>query len=326
MLDIPMTERQRAVLVLGAGRSGTSTLTRALQALGVYLGRRFRRPVRKNPRGNYEELNLLRLSKAIRRLVGLRAESVRLLDDGVWQNPELQAYRERVSEVIRREFGDHPIWAFKYGGTGRLLPFWLDLLPRLGIQPMFAFAYRNPMSIARSRSRLDRLRGRPEKNHLEWLAYVVPYFHLIRDYPMVVVDYDRLVAEPRDELRRLGRGLAIELDDAADAGIEAFAHEFVRPDWRHASFSDQDLLDDPAIHPLVKRAAVLLSRLSRDLIVRTDPEFEREWAQIRLEHAELAPILRLIDELQSDLRRARWWDLARPLRIGWNKMPLLRAR
>lgn len=229
---------QRAVLVLGPGRSGTSTLTRGLQALGVFLGTSFRRPVRKNPRGNFEELNLLRLSKKVRRTVGLRAESVRLLDDSVWSSPELERCGAKIAAVIEREFADHPVWAFKYAGNGRLLPFWLDLLPKLGIEPAFAFAYRNPLSVARSRAQLDRLRGRQEKNSLEWLAHVVPFFDRLAPYPTVVVDYDRLIADPERELARLAGGLGIEATERTRESVASFASEFIRTDWRHTQFTD----------------------------------------------------------------------------------------
>ncbi len=317
---------QRAVLVLGPGRSGTSTLTRALAALGVFLGTRFRRPVRKNPRGSFEEVNLLRLSKAVRKEVGLRAESVRLLDDAAWLRPELGRHAESMGQVIAREFAGHPVWAFKYAGNGRLLPFWLELLPKLGIEPAFAFAYRNPLSVARSRARLDRMRGRPEKNNLEWLAHVVPYFHLLEPYPTVVVDYDQMITAPERELTRLADGLGITPTEHTRAATEEFVAEFIRPEWRHTQFTDEDLAADAAIHPLVRRAALALSRLARDEVTMRDEWLCREWAEIRESHRELAPVLRLVDRLQADVRFARWWDLSRPLRIGWNKMPLLRAR
>lgn len=317
---------QRAVLVLGPGRSGTSTLTRGLQALGVFLGTSFRRPVRKNPRGNFEELNLLRLSKKARRAVGLRAESVRLLDDSVWSSPELELCGRKMAAVIEREFAGHPIWAFKYAGNGRLLPFWLDLLSRLGIEPAIAFAYRNPLSVARSRAQLDRMRGRQEKNNLEWLAHVVPFFDLLAPYPTVVVDYDRMVVNPESELARLACGLGIEETDRTRESVASFASEFIRPDWRHSRFTDEDLAADPEAHPLVRRAALLLSGLARDEIRMQDPGLWTEWQAIQRAHRELATVLNLVDRLQDDVRIARWWDLSRPLKLGWNKMPLLRAR
>ncbi|MCC5887086.1 MAG: hypothetical protein JJT88_11695 [Gammaproteobacteria bacterium] len=317
---------QRAVLVLGPGRSGTSTLTRGLQALGVFLGTSFRRPVRKNPRGNFEERHLLDLSKKARSAVGLRAESVRLLDDSVWSSPELERCGRQVAAVIEREFAGHPVWAFKYAGSGRLLPFWLDLLPRLGIEPAFAFAYRNPLSVARSRAQLDRMRGRQEQNNLEWLAHVVPFFNLLAPYPTVVVDYDRMIADPQSQLARLAGGLGIEETEQTRESVAHFATEFIRPDWRHSRFTDEDLAADPETQPLLRRAALLLSRLARDEITMQDPGLWAEWEEIQRAHRELATVLNLVDRLQDDLRTARWWDLSRPLKLGWNKMPLLRAR
>jgi len=315
---------QRAVLVLGAGRSGTSTLTRGLQALGVFIGSSFRRPVRKNPRGNFEEVNLLRQSKAARRAVGLRAESVRLLPASAWHSPKLNPVRERTLRLIEREFSGHGIWAFKYGGMGRILPFWLDVLSDLDIEPSFAFAYRNPLSVARSRGKLDRFRGRVTKNNLEWLANVVPYFDLIRGYPVAVVDYDRLLADPRTQLVRLADHLEIPQTAEVLEDVNAFAAEFVRPDWRHTRFCDADLETAAEIQPLVRRMALLLSHVARDERSLSDPDIWEEIADIQSEHHAMAPLLELVDTLQVDVRRARWWDLTRPLQIAWNKLPLLR--
>lgn len=318
--------RQRAILVLGAGRSGTSTLTRALLSMGVYLGSKFRVRMRKNPRGSFEEVHLLRLSKAVRRELGLRPENVRLIEDAEWQAPGIEKLKDRMSRVIERELGGYPVWGFKYGSNGRILPFWLDLLPRMHIEPSFAFAYRNPLSVARSREKLDRYRGRLEHNNLEWLVNVVPYFRRLRDYPLAVVDYDRLMSRPADQLHRLAGQLQLPIGAETKAGIDAFAGEFLTHDLRHTQFTDDDLEQDDRLHPLVRRAALLLSALARDEVTVEDPGLWQEWHAIETELWSLAPLLRLIDYLQKDLRRARWWDVATPLRKGWNAMPLIGLR
>ena len=320
------TARPQAILVLGPGRSGTSTLTRALDALGVYLGRHFRRPVRKNPRGNQEELHLLKLSKRIRNSVGLRADSVRRIDDSAFDNPRTRALVERLRAAIERYFGDAPLWAFKYAGTGRLLPVWFELLASMNIEPAFVFAYRNPLSVARSRARLDRARGRPEHNNLEWLAHVVPSFNRLEGQRVVVVDYDRLLDDPDRELHRIASGLDLPIDAQTRAGIREFAERFLRADWRHTRFDDADLEADTTLHPLVRDSALLLSRLARDEADLGDASVWDAWRQLDQRHREQAPVLRLVDQLNADNRRGRWWDLRRPLKLAWNKMPLLRVR
>lgn len=320
------TTNQRAILVLGPGRSGTSTLTRGLGALNVYLGTHFRRPVRKNPRGNCEEVHLLRLSKAVRRSVGLRADSVRLLEEGAWESAETRRLQLRMEGAIRKYFGGHPVWAFKYAGNGRILPFWLDLLARMDIEPAFVFAYRNPLSIAPSRAKLNRARGRPEHNNLEWLVNVLPYFDRLRGHRLVVVDYDRLLDDPRRELARVADRLGLPVTESVSANIDTYADRFLRSDWRHTRYSDSDLKADSGLHPLVRQAALLLSALARDEADVNDPAMWRQWQDIQAELKAQDPVLRLVDQVQADARRARWWDLSVPLRHVWNKLPVLRVR
>ena len=282
--------------------------------------------MRKNPRGNQEEVHLLKLSKAVRNSVGLRADSVRLIDESAFDNPRTHALAERMGAAIERHFGGHPIWTFKYAGSGRILPFWLKLLPELDIEPAFVFAYRNPLSVASSRARLDRVRGRPEHNQLEWLANVVPCFNQLRGHDLVVVDYDRLLEDPDGQLRRIAAALDIPVTTSVESGIETFASDFLHADWRHSSFGDADLEADERLNPLVRRAALLLSHLSRDTAALSDPAIWTEWQEIQRLHRDQASTLRLIDQLNTDNRQARWWDLARPLRLVWNKLPLLRTR
>ena len=80
----PDPARSTVVPVLGAGRSGTSAITRGLAALGVDLGDRLRRPGGKNPTGFFEDNDVLAISKRLKRALGIRGHSVRPLG-APWQ-------------------------------------------------------------------------------------------------------------------------------------------------------------------------------------------------------------------------------------------------
>ncbi len=121
--DRSFESRKRAVLVLGAGRSGTSIVTRAIQAVGVDLGDEFKPPSRKNPTGFFEDAALLKLSKRLRRTLGLRPDSLRLLDDSVWTSPTVMPFYKEFSATINDRFGHAPVWGLKYSRTMRLLTF-----------------------------------------------------------------------------------------------------------------------------------------------------------------------------------------------------------
>ena len=77
----------------------------------------------------------------------------------------------------------------------------LDRARRDGLDVRYLVALRNPLSVAASRGKLDARRGRQQKSDLEWLVNVVPYFRRARSRPLVVVDYDLLLANPEAQAK-----------------------------------------------------------------------------------------------------------------------------
>ena len=144
--------RSRAVLVVGAGRSGTSALTRGVQALGVELGDQLRAATGKNPTGFFEDRDLLRIGKQLRSRLGLRPESVSLVGDEAWRGTDLADLRKEVVDLVGKRFAEAPVWGFKYSQTLRFLPFWEEALREAQVDPSYAVALRSPLSVARSRA------------------------------------------------------------------------------------------------------------------------------------------------------------------------------
>jgi hypothetical protein len=302
--------------VLGAGRSGTSLATRAVQAVGVELGDDFKPPSRKNPSGFFEDVTLLKLSKKLRRALGLRPDSLRLLDDSVWDGPVVAPFFDEFATTIEARFGNAPVWGFKYARTMRLLPFWIRLFKRMNIEPSYVMPIRNPLSVARSRAKLDSHRGSQENSDLEWLVNVVPYFRLVRDSRLAVIDYDRLVTEPVPQLERLAGKLNLPLSEAGRESIESFATEFLRSGLRHTRFSIQELLEDQRINPLLRHAYPLLNRLAVDDLNSSTAVLWEEWQSIEKRVEALGPILARMDVLERELRMAQWNPLS-PLTAAW---------
>jgi len=303
---------QRAVLVLGAGRSGTSIVTRAVQAVGVDLGNDFKPPSRKNPTGFFEDAALLKLSKRLRRTLGLRPDSLRLLDDSVWTSAAVMPFYEEFAATIRRRFGHAPVWGFKYGRTMRLLPFWERLLKDMEITAAYVMAVRNPLSVALSRAKLDAHRGRQENSDLEWLVNVVPYFSRLRGETLVVVDYDRLMENPALQLERMAARLGLPLDTQTQAGIREFSNAFLKPGLQHTRFSIDELKAAQNINVLVRDAYCWLDRLAVDEIDPDAGELWDAWDEVNAGVVALGPILVQMDTLNRKLRRAQWNPFSPP--------------
>jgi hypothetical protein len=294
---------QRVIFVIGAGRSGTSTVTRALIALGVDLGNKFKRASRKNPTGFFEDAELLKLSKQVRRKIGVRADSVRLIDATELQGPDMAPLRERASSIIQQRFGHCPIWGFKYGRTLRILPFWEPVLRELNIEPAFLIALRNPLSVARSRAKLDPRRGLQEASDLEWLVSIVPYLRRTRGHRLAVVDYDELMDHPVAQLERIARQLDLPAESAGAAQVRSYAERFLDPGLRHSRFDDAALDQASELNPLVRDAYRLLRTLATGQR-EADEAFWHDWERIEQGVADLAPVLRLLDRRENERRRA----------------------
>jgi len=186
----------------------------------------------------------------------------------------------------------------------------------------YVVALRNPISVAQSRDKLDARRGTQEKSDLEWIVNVVPYFRHVRERPSVVVDYDRVMAAPVKELERMAAALSLPLTDSIHASIDEYANRFLRSDMRHSRFTLADLENDGAVNVLVRRGYALLHKLATDEVDPSASAFWDAWVEVERETEDLRPVLRHIDSVEEDLRRAQR-NLLGPLQLApmvWRKL------
>ena len=292
-------------MVVGPGRSGTSAVTAALGALSADLGDRLKPALRKNARGFFEDLDLLKINYRLHRVLGLRpnGSSVGPIDHHRWQDSELSQLRQDAMRMIRHRFGGSDLWGFKCGGVLRVLPFWESILENLDLDICYVVAIRNPLSVAGSRAKLDIYREAQEKSDLEWLAQIVPYFHRVVARPFVVIDYDNLVGDPDRELRRIARLLQIDVLPDIERQIHAYAVDFLTADLRHNRATLDDLARSQGVNPLTREAYLLLLRLANDDIEPQAGDFRAGWQEIERSFIDMAPLLRHIDYLEDRLRR-----------------------
>jgi hypothetical protein len=269
----------RAVLVLGMHRSGTSAITRGVQALGVYLGDQFLSAQPDNPTGYWEDRNIYEINERLLSVFGLKWENVALIDDDQWQEPTVEALRDEAIEYLRSKFLGHPLWGFKDPRTIRLLPFWQPILQSLGVDESYLLVIRNPRSVADSLMQRQGIDARTA--HLLWLIYLVPNLPNIGNRPLIVADYDLVMADPRAQLERIANRLNISLNDHSRVAIEQFAKEFLDPALRHNFFDVSDFNQDLNLPPLSREAYLWLRSLAIDRIPVDSPRFWAAWEKSR---------------------------------------------
>lgn len=283
-------------------------------SLGIAFGHRLKPAVRKNPRGFFEDLDLLDINYRAHEALGLRRNgaSVGWIAQETWERADLQPLADRAGQLIQRRFGDKPLWGCKVGGMMRILPFWERVFAQANQDVAYVLAIRHPASVARSRAKLDPHRAIQEKSDLEFAAQILPFFADMTRRPFVVVDYDRVMDDPGRQMRRLAERLSLPVTAGMEAGIRAYAGEFVSAGLRHNQVGDQP----GSVSSLTWRLYRALLALAHDQSSSTDTDIP----QLRAEFAAMSPALALIDRLEGQLR-GRWPSLGSMLLAATSHLP-----
>lgn len=246
-------------IVAGMHRAGTSAIARGLAVLGFDLGPRLMSAdVRMNARGFFEDVDIVALDDTLLALAGADWKSVALLDRMDWQEARVASSRDEARRLLEQRLAAGP-FACKDPRMPRLLPFWQARLAELRVQDGYVIAVRHPASVVASLTARDGLDVR--RSAWLWLVHLAASLAYTQGRPRVVVDYDRLLADPRRELARVARAFGLPAPAEHDAGLSEFRTAFLSPDLRHAHFASDDF--DPAQWPApVAEAHALAVRLS----------------------------------------------------------------
>jgi len=267
----------RVIAVLGMHRSGTSAITRGLQALGVYLGDDFLDAQPENPTGYWEDRGVVDLNERVLRALGLTWDDSARIDPARFAIPALGKLRKAASRYVARTFAGRPLWGFKDPRTLRVLPLWLDVFAKSGAADAYLLVIRNPMSVAKSL--FTRQRMALDDALRLWLAYSVPFFSRIAGKPLIVVDYDCFMREPRRELERVAYGLRLTLPSERAGDLDRFENEFLDERLRHTVFSIDEIETATAAGRSTRDAYRLLFELASDRRP-ADEQFWSAWQSV----------------------------------------------
>ena len=287
----------RAIIVLGMHRSGTSLMTRGLQALGVDLGDDLSvDPATDNRKGVWEDEGIRDLNRRLLQAIGMHWHSVRPVPEELLLSPSLQPLRDEAGELLREHFGDAPLWGFKQPATSRLLPFWLAVFADAGVQPAFVIMLRQPLAVASSLHLRNQFSA--EKTGLLWLAHNLPILPAIGDHPHTVVDFDQMISNPSAQLRAVAEQLGIALHTEHKAAIEEFADKFVDRKLRHTPATNPDAI--VGAQQLCARSYTLLNGLARGDLQAA--EVRDGLADIDTELSTFAPLRAHLDALEDAMQ------------------------
>lgn len=160
------SDNKSLVVVLSAGRSGTSLLMKTLGRLGMTLSENMVPGRHENPEGFFEDIDIVQQHNIL--LERLNTKTYLPLPDNWLENKAVDETRKKLRNIVGERMITSPtIWGFKDPRTPPFLPMWMRIFNMEGVTPTFILAVRDP---AAAISSLRRQINRDEAiSELQWL-------------------------------------------------------------------------------------------------------------------------------------------------------------
>ncbi len=234
------TER-RVVLVVGAGRSGTSTLAGLLRLLGLHVPRPEVAADDSNPRGFAEPQWVVDRHDRL-----LRAATVQVADarPAAWDACEAvadAAEGDAVRAWLAGQLDAHPRLVVKDPRLAWFLPLWREACAAAGAGPAFATMLRPPAEVVGSRETYYGSRLGHAHLVASWLNVLLHTERATRGADRAFVRYGDLLGDWRAATAAAGAALGLpEVEHPDDERLGA-ASGFVDPGLRRMSHTLDDL-------------------------------------------------------------------------------------
>lgn len=135
----PPTRPSPALVVTGMHRSGTSLTAAILASAGVDMGDRLLGADAANPRGHFEDVDLLLFHQRALAANGMSADG--FVATGLPEVPALM--RAEAHDIVAARRAKERLWGWKEPRTTLFLEFWERLLP----EARFVFVFRRPWEV-----------------------------------------------------------------------------------------------------------------------------------------------------------------------------------
>jgi lipopolysaccharide biosynthesis protein/uncharacterized coiled-coil DUF342 family protein len=314
-LFVNKENQKRIVVVLGMHRSGTSLLTRGLQVLGVDLGSNlYGGIIGNNDKGFFEDVDVNEFNVEFLKALGRDWHSIEpvLLEE--FNAPVVHEFKLRAIQLLRNKVKNTQCFGLKDPRIAKLMPFWLSVFNHLKMRVSYVIAFRNPMSVARSLQRRDGFDL--EKGYLLWGEHMLNSLSNTYGCERLVVDYDRLVAKPEEELQRIAEVFSLPFEPTSKEFID-YKTDFLDSSLRHTEFQADDLSLEQAAPPATLDLYELLVSLSEDIDTSNFDAVETKYTleqltqtltkshnllrYLSLKDAELSTLRKIVDENEGKL-------------------------
>lgn len=226
--------KQTSILIPGMHRSGTSALTGTLSLLDIYLGKDLMEGNFSNEKGYFENLRLFKLNE------NLLSQIDSSWDDPFFDEEKSKNFNELndLKTTILDEFQHSKIFAIKDPRLIYLFPAYEEVLKELNIDIKIILPYRNPLEVAASLNRRDKMPI--EKGMLLWAYNFLLAEKFTRSYQRVFISFDDLLKKPSDTISQISSKISIPLDVKYHENKNSI-DTFLEPGLKHHTISNENI-------------------------------------------------------------------------------------
>jgi hypothetical protein len=240
-------DSRKIVIVIGPGRSGTSTVAGALCHSGLEVPGKAIRGNPTNPSGFYEPRWVVDFHRKL-----LKEQNVSSIDtmpgaqERIRQATTDPAVRETLGGWLEERLQEQPRLVVKDPRIVWFRDLWVDTARGLGVEPGFVTILRHPAEVAASRQKYYQSTGENDREveiHriAGWINVALTAEAASAGSPRTFVRYMDLISDWRTALSRIGSSLDLHYDPALDAPehpvdgfIDSSLHR-VQVDWNEVA-------------------------------------------------------------------------------------------
>ncbi|CAM3775117.1 Hyaluronan synthase [Vibrio aerogenes CECT 7868] len=279
---------RRVVVVLGMHRSGTSALTKALNVLGVSLSENLMPEGEFNPKGHWEDLDIVAINEKLLGHLGLMWFTPQQPEIN-FNDPMIASLLDDAVTLVTQRVQMYPLWGFKDPRTPFLLSFWQEVFRTGNIHADYIFIHRNPLDISRSLHQRNCFSHR--HSYLLWLMHTAVQLPRLKGESIHWMTFEQLITSPSlvlDDLKSF-----LDISDVSQTVLNDYCKQFIDRSLNHSMTSATDLQGDSDAFQPVPEYHLLLERLAHEAF-SLEQWFETEYS------AELQESLKSSLEVQKE--------------------------
>lgn len=233
-----------ALCILGMHRSGTSSISRAFNLLGYYLGedKDIINACPENPKGFWELYDIVCIHQEILHKLKLDWDTTTPVPVDSLLSLLIVEEKSSLKDLILTRLAIHKKWMWKDPRTCLLMPLWSDILREINASLKCVFVVRNPLDVARSLAKRNGFAL--EKGYKIWLLNNLCALYSIDGQKAAFISYEKYVIDWEGETRRATSLLNIDWP-TDNHNIIKEMNEFIEPELQHSRSSTTDLAQAP---------------------------------------------------------------------------------